>query len=461
MFPPDMGAPNLSKLRRFTVALLMTGISLTPVTQAHAAYDHPVTWADMADLDLRRVFRTHYVSSGNLLDPNVTDWSLDLAMRDADERVADDFSIPADLKPAVRFWLRIYTEFTTRHVVLFDSRHPEIIYEVLDFRELSEKARNAVVYELTIKKRVKAAMAAYRQAFARLSRNPKSKPVSREEKIVQAALQKLKHKHTYLQLAKNIRSQTGQRDNIVKGLLAAEAYFPKMEELFRQSGVPPELTRLSLVESSFNLHATSRVGAAGVWQFMPNPGRKYLLIDDRSAIDERLSPLKSTVAAAKLLKENYKRFHSWALSVTSYNHGLRGLTKFRRQSDFSRIAHLFDPCNKRTPLGWAARNYYAEFLAVLHAESYRTLFYGNPPVPALRPVVYRRPQAGKNALALAMENGVSIREFRLMNPDIRDVRKALPPSFYVAFPSENDDLAALTAPNPRKQIQVSFRERRG
>ncbi|MCM2323130.1 MAG: lytic transglycosylase domain-containing protein [Oligoflexia bacterium] len=240
-----------------------------------------------------------------------------------------------------------------------------------------------------------------------------------------------------------------------------------MEELFASSGVPKELTRLALVESSFNLHAISYAGAAGVWQFMEYPGKKYLLIDRSAAIDERLSPLKSTVAAAKLLRENHQRFGSWALAVTSYNHGLRGLLRLKRSEskEFSRIAHLFDACNRRSPLGWAARNYYAEFLAVLHAESYRKLFYGEPPVQPLRPVAFRFAAAGKTALATAMEAGVGLQEFRLLNPDIRNLKKPLPPRFLIALPGTTDDLAGLTpkrkAPRfaqgakPRPQIRLA------
>jgi len=68
---------------------------------------------------------------------------MDLVLRDADARIGRDFPHPAQLKESVTFWLRIYhTEFTTQHVVVFDDRHPEIVYAVLDFRELAKTARN-------------------------------------------------------------------------------------------------------------------------------------------------------------------------------------------------------------------------------------------------------------------------------------------------------------------------------
>ena len=234
----------------------------------------------------------------------------------------------------------------------------------------------------------------------------------------------------------------------MKGLVAAESFFPKMEDLFRKLGAPVKLTRLSLVESSFNLHATSRVGAAGVWQFMPKTGASFMMIDPRLDIDERLSPLKSTVAAAKLLKQNKRYFGNWPLAVTAYNHGLRGLSAHRK-SERSQFLSLFYPAIKAA-LGWAGRNYYAEFLAVLHAEAYRKLYYGEPPVSELRAFAFRKLTEPKTAMQLAMENGIALQEFKLFNPDIRDLRKRLPRGFLVAIPGLLDDVALLTDVSKRR-----------
>lgn len=446
MGPRMLRVTPKAALRSITLAAIFAVTS-----QGVAAYNYPVAWSDMNDLDLRPVFQTQYVSQGNLLEPTIADWSYDLVLRDADNLVPAEFRIPAPLKRSVAFWLRIYTEWTTQHVVIFDSRHPEVVYEVLDFRPLSQTARNDIAYEIMRKNKIRARLAVWRHAIATVAARPRGPFKTPETLAVAAQIKKLPHKHRTSELAQNVRAQTGQRDNIVKGVLAAEAYFPKMEEVFRGMNVPPALTRLSLVESSFNLKSMSRVGAAGVWQFMPNPGYKYLKIDRHGGtIDERLSPLKASVAAAKLLRENFGRFHNWALAVTSYNHGLKGLKSTKRQKDFDKIAHFFDPCYRQSPLGWAGRNYYAEFLAVLHAEAYRKVFYGDPPIPSLRPFVYKRLEKPANAMTLAMENGVSLTDFRLLNPDIRNLRTILPKGFSVALTGSQDDLAALTTPPPSK-----------
>ena len=107
----------------------------------------------------------------------------------------------------------------------------------------------------------------------------------------------------------------------MSGLLASNSFLRRMEGIFSQMDVPPELVLLSLVESSFNWNAISHAGATGIWQFMPNTGREFMLVDPVQQIDERLSPIKSTVAAARLLLRNHRMLGSWPKAVSAYNHG--------------------------------------------------------------------------------------------------------------------------------------------
>ncbi|MGZ6333896.1 MAG: transglycosylase SLT domain-containing protein, partial [Bdellovibrionota bacterium] len=378
-------AGGLKRFLQQSSILILIGSFLSQ--SALASYDRTVNWADMTDLDLRGILRSEYASKGNLLSPVIADSSYALVMRDADGRVNKDFHIPELLRPNVAFWLDIYTKYTTQHHLLVDSNHPELVYEVLDFRELAEKSRTRSSYEWAAHRLVAKKMAAYRSAFARLMSNSHPRHPSVEEKNILEVYHRSRHRQSLSELAKNIKTQSGQRDNIVKGLLAAETFFPKMEMLFNKMGIPQELTRLSLVESSFDMGARSKVGALGVWQFMPDTGKDYLLMDTRHRIDERLSPLKSTIAAGKLLQWNHRFLGSWVLAVIAYNHGARGLPRVSatRPVSFNRYSKLFDACAKRGALGWASRNYYSEFLAVLYAEAYHHLFYGEVPASTIRP----------------------------------------------------------------------------
>ncbi|OFZ79835.1 MAG: hypothetical protein A2583_06080 [Bdellovibrionales bacterium RIFOXYD1_FULL_53_11] len=438
-------------MRNKSFASFLITMLLLSAVPANAVYDRIVTWSDMSSLDLAPVFHSQYGSPANMYEPLIPQSAYGLALRDADGRIGNEFKIPPGMRESVNFWLHIYTEYSTQQVVLFDEQHPEVVYEIMDFRELSKTARNRIVYELLQERRIKKNIKSYREAFRKLAKNPRPKNPGEFEKKILAATGKTRHKHKFSEFSKNLRTQTGQRDNIIKGLLAAEVFFPKMDQIFSSYGIPSELTRLALVESSFNLGAISRAGASGVWQFMRKSAKEYMLVDENRGIDERRSPLKSTVAAAKLLLRNKKILGHWALAITAYNHGASNLKKVPdNMKTHARIGEVFSPCSKKSPLGWASRNYYSEFLAVLYAESYRHLFYGEPPAKSMRSIAFHTVDAPRSAFEIAMSKGIPLHEFHFLNPDILDVRKKLPRKFVIAIPAEADNLAALVKKAPKQ-----------
>ncbi len=102
----------------------------------------------------------------------------------------------------------------------------------------------------------------------------------------------------------DIRFQLGQSDRFRAGLVRSGAWETHIAETLANLGLPAELAPLH-VESSFNPAAYSKVGAAGLWQFMRSTGRRYLRIDG-AVVDNRLDPFRSTEAAAQLLAYNYR-----------------------------------------------------------------------------------------------------------------------------------------------------------
>lgn len=98
------------------------------------------------------------------------------------------------------------------------------------------------------------------------------------------------------------------------------SHFMMMDSIFTKYHLPVELKYLAVVESELNAKARSRVGAAGAWQLMPSTARD-LSLKIRGKYDERLNYLKSTVAAAKYLRDLYSQFGDWLMVIAAYNSG--------------------------------------------------------------------------------------------------------------------------------------------
>lgn len=98
------------------------------------------------------------------------------------------------------------------------------------------------------------------------------------------------------------------------------SYFRIMDTVFTREGLPVELKYLAVVESDLKTGAVSRVGARGVWQLMPTTARELGLKIGRK-YDERTHVYKSTVAAAKYLKNLYTYYGDWLLVMAAYNAG--------------------------------------------------------------------------------------------------------------------------------------------
>jgi membrane-bound lytic murein transglycosylase D len=124
-------------------------------------------------------------------------------------------------------------------------------------------------------------------------------------------------------------------------------YLPMIQRIFRERGLPEELAYTAMIESGFSPRAVSRVGAKGMWQFMEATGRRYGLVINRW-VDERLDPVKSTIAAAAYLGDLYGMFGHWFLAQAGYNAGearVERAIQRARTSDFwalTQTRHLPD-----------------------------------------------------------------------------------------------------------------------
>lgn len=135
---------------------------------------------------------------------------------------------------------------------------------------------------------------------------------------------------------KYIDQYTGRLRRSVSIMLGAQNFYvPMFEEALEAEGCPLELKYLPIIESALNPNATSRVGAAGLWQFMVNTGKQYGL-EINSLVDERRDPLKSSKAAAEYFKKLHERFGDWTLVIAAYNCGPTNVEKAIQRADGSK-----------------------------------------------------------------------------------------------------------------------------
>lgn len=354
-------------------------------------------------------------------DPNIV-YNREEILSDYQQKISADFKIPAGLHDRVGFWFDIYTRYDNNNRVIHHSLYPWIVYKVVDVSPIinAETPKHRWLRNLKADDYVKEELMKVREALSSLSRRQNLDNLNEYETMVAKALNTLpgKPQENAAIALKNLRVQTGQKNFFEEGLEVSPLYLNGMEEIFKAHNVPVELTRIPFVESSFNKHAVSKVGASGVWQFMGNTGKNFMIVNHH--IDERHSPFKATEAAAKLLKENHMiLYRSWPLAVTAWNHGPPGLRKAIRETGSKDLSDIVAAYRSKN-FDFASSNFYSEFLAALYAERYqRDIFKGLTFEKALavHSVKLRRSVSAKELLKVS---GLTKDDFVLFNPDLKN-----------------------------------------
>ena len=227
--------------------------------------------------------------------------------------------------------------------------------------------------------------------------------------------------HTVIPMTFNaeVRSYIRMYLNRMRGrldvmLTLSEFYYPIFEEALARYDVPEELKHLTIVESAMNPLATSRVGAAGLWQFMYTTGKNYGL-EVNSIIDERRDTYKSSDAAAHYIHDLYHVFGDWHLAIAAYNCGPGNINKAIARSGGKRDFWQIYPYLPRE-----TRGYIPAFIAATYIMNYYPE-HGLHPKRVTIPLRTDTIMVERNMLFtyVSKYTGVEMDEIRTLNPQYR------------------------------------------
>jgi membrane-bound lytic murein transglycosylase D len=371
------------------------------------------------------------------------------------------FPVPEVLRPNIAFWTRVFTALDINSGVLHDADDVTIIYHTLTSLPLSARERQRVVERHRRH---------YQRILQALAQN-QGQPRNQEEERVLALFRRKRTASVLRTAAQNIRFQQGLLERFTRGLTLSGAYLPTLQQIFADAGLPTELALLPHIESSFDNRAYSWAGAAGIWQFIPSTGRLFLTIDE--VLDERLDIHRASIAAAKLLRQNYQELGTWPLAITAYNHGAQGMKRAvttLHTKDFGTIVQRY----RGPSFGFASKNFYAEFLAVLAILKDHTIHFKDLTFDA--PLVYHTLELDAHVTLPTLEKYLELDRDEIVrwNPALRPMvlqaQRRLPKGYVLKIPHTHanaEEIQARWAGIPShlkfaEQIRaVQYRVRRG
>ena len=364
-----------------------------------------------------------------------------------------DFPVPDSIRPAINFWVSVYTQADTKSGFLHDAHDLSIVYTKLEReRSVINSTREEIGADLKV-------LATGKRSDLTPSQQSLLDLWGREtpnERLARAAV--------------NIRWQLGQSDRFIAGIKRSGAYRSHIEEVIRAKGLPVELAVLPHVESSYHPGAYSSAAATGMWQFVRATAQRFMQVD--YVVDQRLDPYAATYGAMELLEYNYNALGSWPLALTAYNHGANGIARAVRDVASMDIGKIIS--DYRGPrFGFASRNFYPQFLAALEVDSRSEEFFG--PIFRDREPDYQRFEmdAFVDSRLLAETLGVSLKDLQRDNPALQPSvwsgTKRIPRGYVVKIDrtSYRNDLAGAIHAIPASELygeqipDVSYTVRRG
>jgi len=361
----------------------------------------------------------------------------------------DFFPTPAGLEDQVSFWVDVFTRYSINHQIIHDADRPERVYRIADLRDLQKLG------EVTRDKREAFVESERRKVVSILKKlasgNIDVAHLSGEEARLYRLFGEKPSRKVLLRAFKRVRVQGGMKEAFRDGIVRSGRYIDGIQEILNEHGLPEELAFLPHVESSFNPHARSKYGAAGIWQFTRSTGRYYLKI--RREVDERCDPVLSTQAAARLLKTNYRALDSWPLAIMAYNYGLRGIQYTVRKIGTKDVEKIIRTYRSRR-FGFASRNFYTEFIAAVRVAQSPETYFGDieldPPL-RFKTVILPAHQPLDSVLAAYEMTAETLKDLNpALRPTVFRKERMIPKGYRLRLPMPESVLAMAESSNTRE-----------
>lgn len=218
------------------------------------------------------------------------------------------------------------------------------------------------------------------------------------------------------------RFTTDKRADFARFLERKGRYEPMIREKLAARNMPQDLVYLAMIESGFQPKAYSPAHASGLWQFIPETGKRYGLEINR-AVDERNDPEKATDAALSYLSDLHNRFDSWYLAAASYNTGENRVGRIMRQNTGSERGpdsayyRIWDHLPRET------RDYVPLMIAAARISKEPARYGFDHVEPESPPVVQVVDAAPATPLdKIARNAGTTVNELKELNPELKLLR---------------------------------------
>ena len=192
--------------------------------------------------------------------------------RAAVDKSPPQFPVYPEIKPNVDFWVDIFTRYSKRDGVVHHTRDLSKIFAVIPLDPTRTRAAAK-----KNRRRIKQAVDTWKTALIQAAKGTLQDP--EKKKKILTLFGKTPSAGALRRAAASLRVQTGLKEHFREGLIRSGALVPEFKKIFAHYGLPQDLVFLPCVESSFNVNAYSKFGAAGVWQF--TPGYRQALYENR------------------------------------------------------------------------------------------------------------------------------------------------------------------------------------